>query len=111
MHIIHFQSIEENARKNAAPKGVSKDTNKLNGQKLVVARVQKAFIDVEKTCGNNGPNTTETMDLRNVKRIVYLKPVSEFSCLGVDYGADNPDYGGWEKRYVGTWPSYADEAC
>ena len=96
MHIVHFQSIEENKRQNTAPKGVSKDTYKLNAQKLMGARVEKAFIYIEKTCGDYGPNTTETMNLRDVKRIVYFKPLSDFSCLGVDYGAHYPDYGGCE---------------
>ena len=104
MHIINFQSIEENKRQNTAPKGVSKDTYKLNAQKFMVARVEKAFINVEKTCGDYGPNTTETMNLRDVKRIVYFKSVSDFSCLSIDYGAHDSDYGGCAESDVGARP-------
>ena len=68
----------------------------------MVARVEQTFINVEKTCGNYGPNATKTMDFRDVKWVVYFKSVSNFSRLSIDYRAHYSDYGGCEESDIGT---------
>ena len=111
VHVIHFESVEEYEGQDAAPEGVCKDTHELDRQKLVVARVEQAFVNVEKTRGNYGPNAAKTVDFRDVKRVVYFKSVSDFSRLSIDYGAHDSDYGSCAESDVGARPRYANEAC